>query len=88
MLIFVGVALVSFQGSCVGVDKKPETSEYCYECEPISHLDGCTCEKWNTYVDDVTNYLITFMRIKGQDIDRNVAYKYMPICIRLYIYWD
>ena len=76
-LIFVGVALVSFQVSCVGVDEKPASSEYCYECEPISLLDGCNCEKWMTYVDDATNYLITFMRIKGQDIDRNVAYKYM-----------
>ena len=77
MLIFVGVALLSFQVSCVGVDEKTTSSEYCYECEPISLLDGCTCEKWMTYVDDVTNYLITFMRIKGQDIDRDVAYNYM-----------
>ena len=77
ILIFVGVALFSFQLSCVGVDEQTTSSEYCYKCEPISLLDGCTCEKWLTYVDDVTNYLITFMRIKGQDIDRKVAYEYM-----------
>jgi hypothetical protein len=77
MLIFVGVALLSFQVSCVGVDEKPASSEYCYECEPISLLNECNCERWMTYVDDVTNYLITFMRIKGQDIDRDVAYRYM-----------
>jgi len=77
MLIFVGVALLSFQVSCVGVDEKKTPSEYCYECEPISLLDGCTCEKWMSYEDDVTNYLITFMRIKGVDIDRDAAFNYM-----------
>jgi len=76
-LILFGIAIFGLQISCVGVDEKSTSSEYCFECEQTPFLNECTCEKWTTYVDDLIDYFITYAMLQGKKMDRKAVYNYI-----------